>query len=222
MVRKLTAFLIGSAALVAAAPFAAACPRCESNLLARGIATQPPYLAWLAIAAIPVVIIAVVVAVVWRRAPLAAAGIMLGAGLGGFLDGILLHQLFQWHNMFSTVLPPIDLVSSKVNMVGDGVFHVLTWLSTVAAVTLLWKAATERQARLSTRELVASTAIGWGAFNLLEGVVDHQLLGIHHVHPGAGQLEWDIAFLASGAVMILAGYAAVRRDRITMHAHAPG
>jgi uncharacterized membrane protein len=28
-------------------------------------------------------------------------GLLLGAGLGGFFDGILFHQLLQWHNMVS-------------------------------------------------------------------------------------------------------------------------
>ncbi len=29
-------------------------------------------------------------------------GIVLGVGLGGFFDGILLHQLLQWINLSST------------------------------------------------------------------------------------------------------------------------
>ena len=31
------------------------------------------------------------------------AGIVLGLGLGGFVDGIALHQIMQWHNMGSAV-----------------------------------------------------------------------------------------------------------------------
>jgi uncharacterized membrane protein len=34
------------------------------------------------------------------------AGILLGIGLGGFVDGIVLHQIFQWHNMVSNWIPP--------------------------------------------------------------------------------------------------------------------
>jgi uncharacterized membrane protein len=72
--------------------------------------------------------------------PLVAAGVCLGAGLGGFLDGILLHQILQWHNMLSSVRPPTDLVSMKVNMLWDGVFHAFTWLATVVGVVLLFRA----------------------------------------------------------------------------------
>ena len=39
------------------------------------------------------------------------SGIILGVGLGGFVDGILLHQILQWHEMVSSVVPPVDLVS---------------------------------------------------------------------------------------------------------------
>jgi len=39
-----------------------------------------------------------------RPIPLIAAGIFLGLGLGGFVDGILLHQILQWHHMLSNVM----------------------------------------------------------------------------------------------------------------------
>ena len=29
-------------------------------------------------------------------------GIILGVGLGGFVDGIVLHQVLQWHHMLSS------------------------------------------------------------------------------------------------------------------------
>ncbi|MFH9118580.1 DUF2243 domain-containing protein [Streptomyces globisporus] len=34
-----------------------------------------------------------------RTRSLQLPGIILGVGLGGFVDGILLHQLLQWHHM---------------------------------------------------------------------------------------------------------------------------
>ena len=32
-----------------------------------------------------------------------SAGILLGVGLGGFFDGIVLHQLLQWHHMITNI-----------------------------------------------------------------------------------------------------------------------
>ena len=39
-----------------------------------------------------------------RKFPV-AAGILFGLGLGGFVDGIVLHQLLQWHHMLSGWYP---------------------------------------------------------------------------------------------------------------------
>jgi uncharacterized membrane protein len=52
---------------------------------------------------------------------------------------------------------------------------------------------------------------GWGVFNVVEGLIDHQLLGIHHVRDDLGApLGWDLAFLAFGVVLIVAGAALAR------------
>jgi uncharacterized membrane protein len=52
---------------------------------------------------------------------------------------------------------------------------------------------------------------GWGTFNLVEGLIDHQLLGIHHVLPGhPQQLLWDMLFLASGALLVVSGWLLAR------------
>ena len=139
-----------------------------------------------------------------------APGILLGIGLGGFIDGILLHQLLQWHNMLSSTVPPTDLVSMKYNMLWDGIFHAGTWLMTAIGVALLWRAGGKPNVPRSTPAFVGSMLLGWGAFNLVEGVIDHQILGLHHVHPGRDQLAWDLGFLAFGALLVLAGAALVR------------
>jgi uncharacterized membrane protein len=53
--------------------------------------------------------------------------------------------------------------------------------------------------------------IGWGAFNVVEGLIDHELLGIHHVRDDlGGPIGWDLGSLALGAVLILAGLALSR------------
>ena len=53
---------------------------------------------------------------------------------------------------------------------------------------------------------------GWGLFNLVEGLIDHQLLGVHHVRDDlGGPIGWDLAFLALGAGLLLAGWWLGRR-----------
>jgi uncharacterized membrane protein len=152
-----------------------------------------------------------------HRGALMSAGLLLGVGLGGFLDGIVLHQVLQWHNMLSSRVPPTDVVSIKYNMVWDGLFHLFTWITTVVGVGLLWRAATKSDVPWSTSTFVGSVLLGWGAFNVVEGIIDHQLLALHHVHPGIDQAAWDVAFLLFGASLAAVGYALIasaRRDAL--------
>ena len=47
---------------------------------------------------------------------------------------------------------------------------------------------------------------GWGFFNVVEGLIDHQLLGVHHVrHDLGATLSWDIGFLVFGVILIGVG-----------------
>ncbi len=151
-----------------------------------------------------------------KRGPLIASGLLMGAGLGGFVDGIALHQIMQWHNMLSAQLPPNDLVSIKVNMFWDGVFHAAVWLMTAIGLFLLWKAGRRRDVIWSGRTFLGSLMLGWGLFNLIEGVIDHQLLGIHHVNEyAANKLPYDLAFLAIGGIgMIIFGVLLIAAGRM--------
>ena len=148
-----------------------------------------------------------------HHGPIISAGILLGTGLGGFIDGILLHQVLQWHNMLSTIRPPVDLVSMKFNMVWDGLFHLFTWTMVSVGLWRLWSAGRRSDVPWSTRTFVGALLLGWGLFNFIEGTIDHQILGIHHVHPGAGQLAWDLGFLAFGMLQIAAGWIVIHAGR---------
>jgi uncharacterized membrane protein len=138
-----------------------------------------------------------------------AAAVLFGLSLGGFFDGIVFHQLLQWHHMVSSWYPPISLENLRINTIWDGLFHSLTWLFMVAAIVLLWRAANRAQIWWSTELLAAGILLGWGGFNLVEGLVDHAVLGIHHVNetvPAAERAGWDVAFLAWGAAMWAVGW----------------
>ena len=149
--------------------------------------------------------------------PLVIAGIFLGIGLGGFLDGILLHQLLQTHNMLSAVRPKDSIPSMEINMFWDGIFHALTWVMTLVGVARLWKAGTQRENGWSGKALVGAMFFGWGLFNFVEGLIDHHLLGIHHVIERLGVSVFDYAFLASGVVFMIGGWMTIRavRDQAT-------
>lgn len=56
------------------------------------------------------------------------AALLLGIGMGGFVDGIVLHQILQWHNMLSNRIPPTTMDGMRINMMWDGVFHAAVWV----------------------------------------------------------------------------------------------
>jgi uncharacterized membrane protein len=149
--------------------------------------------------------------------PLITAGVLLGIGLGGFVDGIVLHQVLQWHHMLTSFgYPPTSVENLQINTLWDGIFHSSTWIATAVGLALLWKAARRPDVPWSTRAFVGSLGIGWGGFNLVEGIIDHQILGLHHVNetvPQSQWIYWDLGFLAFGAILVGAGWAFIQAGR---------
>ena len=127
--------------------------------------------------------------------PIVAAGVVLGIGLGGFVDGNLLHQVFQLHSMLSGKVPLDSMANMRTNMTADGLFHAAMLLVTVAGIFMLFKAARRAEATRPTRTLIGAMIMGWGLFNVVEGIIDHQLLGLHHVVERLGLSIWDWLFL---------------------------
>ncbi len=143
--------------------------------------------------------------------PLVTAGTTIGVGMGGFVDGILFHQILQLHNMLSNRVLRDSLVNEQINMFWDGLFHAFTWCAVAAGIALLWRAVTRKGALLSGRVLWGSILLGWGLFNLVEGVIDHEVLQLHHVYQNSNHLLWDAVFLAAGAALVLAGASLIQR-----------
>jgi uncharacterized membrane protein len=146
-----------------------------------------------------------------RASSVLVPALTIGVGLGGLFDGIVLHQVLGWHHMLSN-RPGVDM---RVNELADGLFQVVSWLVVLGGV--LWLYARLRLPPVPQawprmdhgprpwRTLVGSMLLGWGLFNVVEGIVDHQVLGLHHVRPGAHQLAWDLGFLAIGGVLASVG-----------------
>lgn len=132
------------------------------------------------------------------------AGILLGLGLGGFVDGILLHQVLQWHHMLTDYgdhasFPDMTVQSLEDNTLWDGLFHLSTWVFVTGGIFVLWVVLSAGY-RVAWRSLVGLLLAGWGVFNLVEGIVDHHILTVHHVRDDVSDPAWwDLGFLACGA-----------------------
>jgi uncharacterized membrane protein len=146
-----------------------------------------------------------------------SAGILFGLGLGGFFDGIVLHQLLQWHHLLTSAgYPPDSVENLEINTLFDGLFHAVTYVFVVLGLVVLWRQAHRSHLWWSPKLLAGTMLMGFGAFNLVEGLVDHQILGLHHVNetvPREQWIYWDVAFLLWGAAMLAVGWALYRSGK---------
>jgi uncharacterized membrane protein len=135
------------------------------------------------------------------------AGFLLGFGLGGFFDGILLHQILQWHHLLSLVTraPFQDI---RVQILADGLFHLLMYVITFAGLRKLWKGRHQFSVPGSDRLLLSNAATGFGAWHMLDGVLSHWLLGIHRVRLDSEHLLfWDVLwFVVFGVAFVALGW----------------
>ena len=144
------------------------------------------------------------------------AGIWFGLGLGGFFDGIVLHQVLQWHHMVSSRYPTNTVENLRFNTLWDGLFHSATYVFVALGLYYFWKIAHVRHVYWSGKLLAGTLLLGWGLFNVVEGLINHQLLGIHHVNeivPESQRLYYDNGFLIWGAAMLVAGWLLYRSGK---------
>jgi uncharacterized membrane protein len=141
-----------------------------------------------------------------NRRPLLSAGLLLGIGLGGLVDGIIAQQLLQLHSMMSGIYPNDSLANMQINMFWNGVFNLFVLAMAMIGVVMLYLSGREPRVPWSGRVLWGGMLMGWGVFNLVEGLLVHHVLGAHHVMDRLGLSAWDFAYLAWGAAMVLVGY----------------
>ncbi|MBP0445274.1 DUF2243 domain-containing protein [Roseomonas sp. SSH11] len=136
---------------------------------------------------------------------LGLAGGVLGFALGGFFDGILLHQVLQWHHFLSLV-PGEALRDLRAQVFADGMFHVAVYLIAMLGLLLLWQARAMLAERAGSR-LLGAALLGFAAWQIVDVVVFHWLLGIHRIRVDVPDpLFWDIGWLlAVGLPPLLVG-----------------
>ncbi|WP_245864011.1 DUF2243 domain-containing protein [Fredinandcohnia onubensis] len=143
-----------------------------------------------------------------RRKLINTGSFIFGFGFLGALDGIIFHQLLQWHSVYMATDRPGQIMS-------DGIFHFAVTITLIIGGVLLWLAGNPSNLSKGVRLLVGWFLIGGGVFNLVEGIINHHLLQIHRVKPGdPNALAYDLAFLASGLLLFIIGYLIKqRKDR---------
>ena len=146
--------------------------------------------------------------------PLTTASMVLGIGLGGFIDGIVLHQILQWHEMLSNKIPATNYIGKSVNMFWDGIFHAFCLVVVLIGTILLWKLLKRKDIDTSGKLFGGGLILGWGLFNIAEGVIDHHLLKLHNVMELSSNHDLaNFAFLGISIIMIIIGYLLVNQRR---------
>lgn len=138
-----------------------------------------------------------------RDVRLSLPALLIGIGFGGLFDGIVFHQVLQWHHMISDVHSTTTVAGLEANTLADGLFHVASLAILVWGVVLFVR----RHTDATPTVLLGSGIVGWGGFNLVEGIVDHLILGVHHVREVSDPLPWDVGFLAASLVLVTVGLA---------------
>jgi uncharacterized membrane protein len=144
--------------------------------------------------------------------PTVLPSLLLGLGFGGFVDGIVLHEILQWHHMVSSTKAPDTLAGLEFNVVADGFFHVGTWLLVMAGSLAMLASWRKGRVAPSWSFHLGLLLAGWGIFNVVEGVINHMVLEVHHVRDDLGApMSWDIGFLIFGLALVVGGWALYRR-----------
>lgn len=137
-------------------------------------------------------------------------GLAAGVGLGAFVDGILFHQILQWHHLLSDEVSTATLDGLKTNTLADGLFHAFSWMVCAAGIWMLWQAG--RRGTMPAREvLLGSMLVGWGAFSFADGLLLHVVAGLHHLHQGSFETGSDVLYLIASAALVGIGIAVGRR-----------
>ena len=131
---------------------------------------------------------------------------ILGFALGGFLDGILLHQVLQWHHLLSLWGEEQDLTW---HVLWDGLFHSLMYGLAALGLWGLW-----RHGLPPGRRFLGALLIGFGFWHVVDGVIFHWLLEVHHIRVDAAQpLLWDLGWMVGlGIVPLAVGWTLTRRS----------
>ncbi|WP_172746693.1 DUF2243 domain-containing protein [Neorhizobium sp. T25_13] len=128
------------------------------------------------------------------------AGFFIGLALAGFFDGILLHQILQWHSLFSSLDGQV-YQDIRFRMLTDGAFHAAMYGIGLVGLWLLWRGRYEFASDGSGKRFASALLFGFGVWHLTDAVLNHWLLGLHHIKEDSRKwLLWDLAFFVLGLV----------------------
>ncbi|MDD7937934.1 DUF2243 domain-containing protein [Actinomycetospora lutea] len=124
------------------------------------------------------------------------AGVLIGVGVAAFLDETVFHQLLHWHHFY-------DGAGLETGLVSDGLFHAGGWIAIVVGLFLF--ADLQRRHLTVPKRVWAGGLLGWGVFQVYDGLFQHKVLGLHQIRYEVDLLPYDLAWNISGALGAVLG-----------------
>lgn len=153
------------------------------------------------------------------KVPLVCSAIIIGIGIGGFIDGIVFHQILQWHEMLSNKIPPFTLTAKSLNMFWDGIFHAVTLAVTLTGIILLYKQLHRKNVLKSNKLFAGGLLCGWAIFNLVEGLLNHHIFHLHYVKDIGNSQLWNVMFMIVSVLLLVIGVMLIRSVKIKTLKH---
>ncbi|MDX3909944.1 MAG: DUF2243 domain-containing protein [Sphingobium sp.] len=146
------------------------------------------------------------------KSPILGAFI-LGMALSGFFDGILLHQVLQWHH-FLSLLPGETMQDIRRQIMADGLFHVAVYVLTIVGLYCLWQRRAALSRPAAEHRITGGVLLGFGVWNLIDVGIFHWILRFHRVRVNVpNPLAYDLAwFVGLGLFVALLGYWVLHRQ----------
>jgi uncharacterized membrane protein len=133
-------------------------------------------------------------------------GVILGVGVIGTLDQVVLHEWLQWHNLY-------DHTTEFWRTAIDGVFHFVTAGLLFVGALRLWGERQHPRLPGQGRWLASGILLGMGAFNLYDGTIQHKVLQLHPVREGVeNSVPYDVAFIGLAVALLIGGLLLARRS----------
>ena len=134
------------------------------------------------------------------------------------IDGLLFHELLQWHHFLSSTdryevgaREPAPHATVEANLTADGLFHAFAVTVSIIGFVLLWRWG-RRHELADARTTIGAIAVGFAAFNIVDGVLLHLVVGLHHIHEETFELGSDLIYLVLNLVLGALGFALAARS----------
>lgn len=132
------------------------------------------------------------------------SGALFGIGVAAFLDEMVFHQLLRWHHFYDGAGPDVGLIS-------DGLFHAGGWIATVVGLFLF--ADLRRRRSTVPRRVWAGGLLGWGGFQVYDGLFHHKVLRLHQIRYDVALWPYDLAWNVAGGLAVVVGVLLLRPAR---------